>query len=374
MEIEEFENTVEYKGETYPVKEITLPLQAIWEYLGYLEISLDCFDTAIQNPQSDFFMIKTQIGNYAKERLEVFINNNDYFKSQNGTPFSFNFFNGNFYFNADIEYKLSCRGQMFKYQREERDRNVEYLEKIIGVEKKNIILDGSFVVDTYPYLELTKKEYKDSPLEFWTDKEIFKELYECAQKEMKTRDKDFSYFRPLLIQKLNALNKRRDSYSEQLISTLTNQYLIHWYIILQKYIDMAVTLLESTDKDKVDTKLIVYILKTLCKYGLNINVTSDDFFEFTKRLMGTTLSTTKKYLYSSDLSDKEGFLDTWVEGVELLSILDKENPLVRECIKEALKQKPERTIKSLSVEQKEIIDKIRQEYPSKKQTPKNTDS
>lgn len=371
---EKFENTVEYKGETYPEKEITLPLQAIWEYLGYLEISLDCFDIAIQNPQSDFFMIKTQIGNYSKERLEVFINNNDYFKSQNGTPCSFNFLNRNFYFNADIEYKLSCKGQMFKYQREERDRNVEYLEKIIGVEKKNIILDGYFVIDTYPYLELTKKEYKDNPLEFWTDKEIFKELYECAQKEMKTRDKDFGYFRPLLIQKLNALNKRRDSYSEQLISTLTNQYLIHWYIVLQKYIDMAVTLLENADKDKVDTKLVLYILKTFCEHGLSINVTNNAFVEFTKKLMGLTLGTTQRYLYSSDFADKEGFLDTWMEGVKLLSSLNNENPLVRNCIKEALKDEPVKTKKSLSIEDRVIIEKLNKEYFPKNKSPKNTDS
>ena len=55
----DFENIVKYKGETFPLMEINIPLKGIWEFLGYLEISLDCFDLALKYPKADFFMIKS---------------------------------------------------------------------------------------------------------------------------------------------------------------------------------------------------------------------------------------------------------------------------------------------------------------------------
>ena len=62
MQVEEFdsfENIVEYDGKTFPKIEINIPLKGIWEFLGYLEISLECFDVALKYPKADFFMIKS---------------------------------------------------------------------------------------------------------------------------------------------------------------------------------------------------------------------------------------------------------------------------------------------------------------------------
>lgn len=46
---------LKYDGAEFPKKEIKLPLQSVWEYLGYLEISLDCFKLAIQHLDADFY-------------------------------------------------------------------------------------------------------------------------------------------------------------------------------------------------------------------------------------------------------------------------------------------------------------------------------
>lgn len=353
-----YENKTEYNNETFPTKDSkAVALRSVWEYIIYLEISLDCFDVAMENITVDFSAIKKQIGNYAKKRLEFFIETNDYIDCYD-TVFNFSVFNGNLINDADLLYKMSCKGEMQKYLEDES--NSSTLSKI---EKKNKILNGDFIVDTYPYYKTAKFDYKDSFLDFWTNKEVFQELYDCVKKEIESnKDKDFSYTRSWLIKKLTILDKKRDLYSERLFAASTNQTLINWYILLQKYIDMAISLIDTVTTSKLDTKLIVYIFKTLCKNGMNINVTDESFVSFIKELMGTSLSTTEKYLKSSNMS-YDGFVNTWLKGLELLSSLDKENPLIRKGIREALKDKPVKLLKPLSLEQEEFIQKLKEEYP-----------
>lgn len=62
---------------------------------------------------------------------------------------------------------------------------------------------------------------------------------------------------------------------------------------------------------------------------MNIDVTDDSFVNFVKELMGTSLSTTEKYLRSSDMGYRKRICETWLKGLNLLSTLDKENPLIR---------------------------------------------
>ncbi|MDR2951273.1 MAG: hypothetical protein LBV71_18960 [Prevotella sp.] len=59
---------------------------------------------------------------------------------------------------------------------------------------------------------------------------------------------------------------------------------------------------------------------------MNISVKDDVFVNFMKELLVTSLSTTSKYLRSSDMGYKDSVLDTWIKGLELLETLDKENP------------------------------------------------
>ena len=153
----DFENIVKYKGETFPLMEINIPLKGIWEFLGYLEISLDCFDLALKYPKADFFMIKSQIGNYAKGKIENFIDNNSY-QDKDDIIASFNIFNGQVFFDADIFYKLSCIDELRNHYIVEQKEKLSKFDKINGTERKNKILEGQFRIDLYPYI--TSKQYE----------------------------------------------------------------------------------------------------------------------------------------------------------------------------------------------------------------------
>lgn len=97
-----------YDGQTFPEKEIEhIRMKALWEYLGYLEISLNCFNVALKYIHSDFFMIKAQIANYGKFRVEDFIYGNDYIRRHNTPSASFKIFDGYIRFNADTHYRMT---------------------------------------------------------------------------------------------------------------------------------------------------------------------------------------------------------------------------------------------------------------------------
>lgn len=364
MEIEklnDFENIVKYQGETFEKVEINMPLKGIWEFLGYLEISLDCFDVALRYPNADFFMIKSQIGNYAKEKIEDFISNNGY-QDKDEKVASFNMFNEQVYFDANIFYKLSCVEEMKKLYFAEELRKITMFDKLNGTDPKNKILGGEFRIDSYPYI--TAKQYEKDFFDFLTSAEVYQSLYDCAKSDISANSKTLTDLRSLLLNKMYVINNRKNSYSDTLLSTLTNQTLINWYILLQKYIEMATSLLDAVATSKLDTKLIVYILKTLCKNGMNIDITDDAFISLTKELVGTSLSTTEKYLRSSDMGYRQGFAEIWLKGLNLLSTLDKENPLIRKSIRTALiEDRPIKLDKPLTAEQEGFIQKLKEEYP-----------
>jgi hypothetical protein len=364
MQVEEFdsfENIVEYDGKTFPKIEINIPLKGIWEFLGYLEISLECFDVALKYPKADFFMIKSQIGNYAKEKIEDFVSNNGYQEKDDEVK-SFDLFNGLVYYNADLFYKLSCKNGFMEHYILEKHKELSIYDKVNGTDPKNIILKNHRI-DLYPYIE--SEQFEKDFFNFLTTSDVYQSLYDCAKSDISANSKTLTDLRSLLLNKLYVINNKKNSYSDTLLSTLTNQTLINWYILLQKYIDMATSLLDAVATSKLETKLIVYILKTLCKNGMGIDITDDAFVSLTKKLVGTSLSTTEKYLRSSDMGYRQGFADTWLEGLKLLSSLDKENPLIRKSIRVALiEDRPVKLDKPLTAEQEEFIQKLKKDYPA----------
>ena len=218
---------LKYDGAEFPKKEIKLPLQSVWEYLGYLEISLDCFKLAIQHLDADFFMITSQIGFFSKEKIEDFISNNGY-QQCNEEICSFELFNKQIYYDGNLLYKLSCEDLMEKYLLEEHKQILGY-DALNAPLKKNIIENGYYRIDEFPHIK--NQKYKNDFFRFFTDKEIFQELYECAKSEKK----EITDFSTLLNSKLQLLNSKLCGFSEELISHLTNQTLIHWYILEQRY-------------------------------------------------------------------------------------------------------------------------------------------
>lgn len=346
---------LKYDGEEFPKKEVKLPLQSVWEYLGYLEISLDCFKLAIQHLDADFFMITPQIGLFSKERIEDFINNNGY-QSCDEEVFSFELFNKQIYYDGNLLYKLSCEDMMEEYIDEEQKRIVGY-DILNAPAKKNIIEKGFYRIDEFPYIK--NQKYENDFFKFFTDKEMFQELYECA----KSDKKEIAEFSSLLNSKLRLLNNKLYGFSEDLISHLTNQTLIHWYILLQKYIGNAMSLLADSSASKIDTKQIVYIIKSLFEHYLDVDTKEVSFVEFTRSLVGTTYSTTEKYLRSPTMGDKEAaFTNNWIEAIELLDKLDTENPKVRELIRFILQEKY-RQKKELSHDLQLKIDGFYEKYP-----------
>lgn len=264
---------LKYDGAEFPKKEIKLPLQSVWEYLGYLEISLDCFKLAIQHLDADFFMITSQIGFFSKEKIEDFISNNGY-QQCNEEICSFELFNKQIYYDGNLLYKLSCEDLMEKYLLEEHKQILGY-DALNAPLKKNIIENGYYRIDEFPHIK--NQKYKNDFFRFFTDKEIFQELYECAKSEKK----EITDFSTLLNSKLQLLNSKLCGFSEELISHLTNQTLIHWYILLQKHIGNAMSLLTDSSVNKIDTKQIVYIIKSLFEYYLDVDTKEVPFVEFT---------------------------------------------------------------------------------------------
>ena len=175
---------LKYDGAEFPKKEIKLPLQSVWEYLGYLEISLDCFKLAIQHLDADFFMITSQIGFFSKEKIEDFISNNGY-QQCNEEICSFELFNKQIYYDGNLLYKLSCEDLMEKYLLEEHKQILGY-DALNAPLKKNIIENGYYRIDEFPHIK--NQKYKNDFFRFFTDKEIFQELYECAKSEKKELD------------------------------------------------------------------------------------------------------------------------------------------------------------------------------------------
>lgn len=323
---------LKYDGAEFPKKEIKLPLQSVWEYLGYLEISLDCFKLAIQHLDADFFMITSQIGFFSKEKIEDFISNNGY-QQCNEEICSFELFNKQIYYDGNLLYKLSCEDLMEKYLLEEHKQILGY-DALNAPLKKNIIENGYYRIDEFPHIK--NQKYKNDFFRFFTDKGIFQELYECAKSEKK----EITDFSILLNSKLQLLNNKLCGFSEELISHLTNQTLIHWYILLQKHIGNAMSLLTDSSVNKIDTKQIVYIIKSLFEYYLDVDTKEVSFVEFTRNLVGTTYSTAEKYLRSPTMGYKETpFTNNWIEVIELLDKLDTENPKVREFIRFILEEK-----------------------------------
>lgn len=214
-------------------------------------------------------------------------------------------------------------------------KNPEYRKGI--VEEENEILDRMFMLDDWLYIESLNDRHKEEFLDFFTDEKVFEKLCGLAEKEIKQNDKKANNrLRLMLKDKFDIFQDAQNSFSNKLMPRLTNQYLINWLILLQEYIEKTILLLSDSAKTDVDTKLLAYIFKTFCNYGMNISVKEDVFVNFMKELMGTSLSTTIKYLRSSDMGYKDSVLDTWIKGLELLETLDKENLLVRNCIQKSL--------------------------------------
>lgn len=356
MTLEELKEFLKDDGLTFPQKERSIPLQAVWEYLGYLEISLDSFDLAIKNLQADFFMITSQIGNYAKEKIEDFISNNGY-QQQDEEIFSFELFNKYVYYDGNLLYRLSCGNEMDRYANKEKKWLRGY-DAVNGTARKNIISGGDYRIDLCPHI--TNQKYQSDFYKFFTDKDIFQALYDCAEKDKK----EITDFSQLLNAKLNVLNTKLNGFSEDLISNLTNQNLIHWYILLQKYIGKAMTLVANNSvSNKIDTKQLTYIIKMLFEYYLNIDTKEASFIDFTRGLTGTAVSTTEKYLRSPTMGYKEeAFTDTWIDSLALLERLDTENPKVRELIRFVLEEKY-RQKKGLSTDKQATINEYLEKYP-----------
>lgn len=356
MNLKELKEFLKDDGVTFPQEERTIPLQSVWEYLGYLEISLDCFELAIKNLQADFFMITSQIGNYAKERIEEFISNNGY-QQQDEKIFSFELFNKYVYYDGNLLYRLSRGNEMDRYAVKEMRWLREY-DAVNGTAQKNIIANGNYRIDLNPHL--TNPKYQSDFYKFFTDKNIFQALYDCAEKDKK----EIADFSQLLNAKLNGLNTKLNEFSEDLILNLTNQNLIHWHILLQKYIEKAMTLATNNSaSNKIDTKQLTYIIKMLFEYYLNINTKETSFVDFTRGITGTAVSTTEKYLRSPTMGYKEeAFTDTWIDSLALLEKLDTENPKVRDFIRFILQEKY-RQKKGLSTEKQETINKYYEKYP-----------
>lgn len=349
-------NSFHYDGQTFPKREINIPLKAVWEYLGYVEISLDCFDIALRYMQADFFMITAQIGNYAKEKIEDFVSNNGY-QEQDRTTAPFDMFNNHIYYDANLLYQFSFEGEMEKYLQKDIEKVLIY-DRVFKIDPKNIILNGYYRIDTYPHIIPQTKE-KDF-FKFITNKEVFQSLYECAEKDKK----DIKDYSTILNSKLSLLNSKLNSFSEQLIANLTNQNLIQWYVILQKYVRNAMLLLADSSTNKIDTKQIVYIIKSLFEYSLDVDTKSRSFIDFTKSLVGTSYGTTEKYLRSPTMGDKDiPFTNNWIESLGLLDGLDTENPKVRDFIRFVLKEKY-RMKQGLSIDQQTVINNLYEKYPS----------
>lgn len=356
MNLKELKEFLKDDGVTFPQEERTIPLQAVWEYLGYLEISLDSFDLAIKNLQADFFMITSQIGNHAKAKMEDFISNNGY-QQQDEKIFSFELFNKYIYYDGNLLYRLSCGNEMDRYVIKEMRWLCGY-DAVNGTDQKNIIANGHYRIDLYPHL--TNQKYQSDFYKFITDKDIFQALHDCAEKDKK----EIADFSQLLNAKLNGLNTKLSGFSEDLISNLTNQNLIHWYILLQKYIGKAMTFVANNSaSNKIDTKQLTYIIKMLFEYYLNIDTKETSFVDFIRGITGTAVSTTEKYLRSPTMGYKEeAFTDTWIDSLDLLEKLDTENPKVRDFIRFILQEKYRQT-KGLSIEKQAIINKYYEKYP-----------
>lgn len=132
-----------YDGQTFPKKEIEhIRMKAIGEYLG---ISLNFFNVALKYIHSDFFMIKAQIANYGKFRVEHFIYGNDYIKRHNTPSSSFKIFDEYIRFNADTHYRMTFREEHFAHMQNEIKKNPEYRKGI--VEEENEILERMFMLD-----------------------------------------------------------------------------------------------------------------------------------------------------------------------------------------------------------------------------------
>ena len=253
----------QYDGKTFPKGEIEhIKMKALWEYLGYLEVSLNCFNIALKYIKSDFFMIKAQIANFGKSKVENFIYGNDYIKRHNTPSFSFNIFNGYIRYNADIQYKIQFDGERALHFKNEIEKNPEYRKGLI--EEENEILDRIFMLDFWPHIEPMNDRHKEDFLYFFADEKVFKELYDLAEKEIKKNEKKANNrLRLILKDKFDIFQDAQNSFSNKLMPRLTNQYLINWLILLQEYIEKTILLLSDSSKADVDTKLLIGI-EILC--------------------------------------------------------------------------------------------------------------
>ena len=323
--------------------------KAFWEYVRYLDVSSKCFDLAA-NSKVDFDTIKNQIANYGKSFIDKFMENNNYHKNYNPPISSFNLFGEHIRFNADTYYK-QLSDKDFLPRKRQRTETTE-------------ILDGNFISDYWPYIEPQKKEHKKDFLAFFTDEKVFEILYNQAENDIRKNDKKANNeLYSILKASFESFYASKKRFLNEINAEFTSQYLINWMLLLQKYIEKTIALLNETSKAEVDIKLLAYILKALCVYGMELKVKDDAFINFIKKLLGTTLSTTDKYISSSDMGYKEGFANTWFEGLELLSTLDKDNPLIRKCIKEVIINRPVNFEKILSHDQVEFYRKQKKEYP-----------
>ena len=361
---EEFNKNVLEKisEKAFQEREITnIEMKALWEYLGYLEVSLKCFQFVIENLDSDFDLIRNKISNYGKSVIEEFLRNNGYHEIHKFPIYSFNFFNGYLKFDANEHYKQTFEKNINSYM----GSTERYIE----------ILNNTFSLDYWSFIEPIKEKHKENFLDFLTNKEVFEDLYNQAECEVKKNDKKANNkIRSILKHKFNVLYETQENFSCELSPQLTNQHLINWQLSLQKYIEKAILLFDESSKTDVDIKLLAYIFKTLCSNGLNISVDNDAFLNFMKELLGTTPSTTEKYIRSSDMGYRQGFVTTWLKGLELLASLDededeneienkgKDKLLIRKCIKAALKDKLVKLDKPLTLEQKGFLQKLEEKY------------
>ena len=215
---DEYEDIFDYPEEDdyleFPVREADIPLLAIWEFLGYLDISIDCFTMAMENQRKEYDLIYFQIGNYAKIRVEKFSGDNIYTHADE-IAVSYHIFNKYVFRDVNILYKLSLEGEMEKHRQKEREKIFWGTPSMII--EDNYLCGGTYLIDTYPHI--VAKKHKRF-LDIFTDREVFKSLYERAKNEIETKKDEVSDYRKLFISKMDILEAKLDSFSDQLMASL----------------------------------------------------------------------------------------------------------------------------------------------------------
>jgi hypothetical protein len=337
-----------------PVKKIDMPLLPIWEFLGLLDVSIDCFDLAIKNQEKEYDMIIPQIGNYAKERVEKFTGDNTY-QYEDEQIASYDIFYGYVFHDADIHEEISFEEGMEKHTQRER-RRIHWGTSSMIVPAN--VINSDYLLDTYPHI-IAKKHKRF--FDVFTDREVFKSLYERAKEEIEINKDEITDYRELFVSKMNSLNAKLDSYSDSLVSNLINNNLIMWYVLLQKYIRETSTLITNALKPRITTKQLLCILRYLCGY-LGVDAKSESFMCFIKEIIDATPSTLNKYINSPTMGyEDQAYTKTLINTALIFEKLDAKNSKVKDIIRTILSDNWI-TEKNLSLEIKQTLERLRNDY------------